>query len=138
MAQDDPFADIGVRRSEDPFVDIGRPQPSVAADIATQIPAGLLTGTEALATWPVQAGMLVGKVLPPEAKQYLQEPTSSPAPGVREALSSAENYLGRLYRRGLEKVFGGGFVEPTGEVPTDYRGIAATLPEPQTPAGRVA
>src|SRR5262245_18259279 len=138
MAQDDPFADIGVRRETDPFADIGAAAPAAArpsalGDVLQQIPSGLVAGTEGLVTGPAQLANL--------APQSWREPMPSPVPGgVREALSSASDYLGQLYRSGLQKLPGvGSYFEPSTEPipPAGARGIAGWLPEPQTTSGRL-
>jgi hypothetical protein len=121
MADDNPFAEVysdyksSPTKKDEPFADVYagyRPGPTIgqqALDVIKQVPSGLLTGTEAVATFPAQAASFVGGLVKP----------------LLPELETPEQEANRAKLRELiEKQRGGG--------------IAGMLPEPTTTAGRYA
>jgi hypothetical protein len=119
---EDPWAEFRVTKpttGSDEFAEFRTgAQPTAAADFLKQVGAGLVTGTEALATFPAQAARIAERV-------------TGAAPERR--VTGFETYL---------RSFVPGLVQPEAE-PADInkllegrKGIAAWLPEPQTTAGQ--
>jgi hypothetical protein len=111
---DDPFADIGRGAATvDPFAEIGvrSPQQKIALDIAKQLGAGLVSGTEAIPAFPAQVAGFVGRYLPRGDEERAREQETLRAlierqrgGGIAQYLPEPETTLGKYARSATEFV----------------------------------
>jgi hypothetical protein len=122
MAKDDPFGDIYKADADNPFGDIYKSEPSVAWDVAKQIPSGLAAGVAAIPAAPAHIASLLGSALSEPITRAVEYFSPAKAQEMRAAEKQRlENVAA------LQSKYG-----------TLESKVGELLPQPQTTAGQFA